>query len=413
MAESKKTTAGLRGADWDPAKQPDGMCLEALIVQTEDGASLRGVLYSLGDETTVVTLQHPREAITTHYMVPELLAGGVAVYLQFPRMVGNDIRLEHERALFDVAASVRMLRERGYDKVLLLGNSGGAGLFTFYLQQANAAPADRITLSPGGRPTGLMEANLPTADGLILLSPHMGQGVLCLMGLDPSVIDESDPLSIASKLSPFMPQNGYKRPPTSASYSVDFQADYRTAQIARCERIDAAAREQIERRLASRKKIKAGDGSPMDQIISAHTPIFNVWRTDADLRSWDLSIDPSDRPYGSLWGTNPFASNWGSVGFGRVCTAESWLSTWSGLSSNASMAKCAPGVNQPVMLVRYAGDQTVFPQDARNMLNSFASADKEPHVFPGDHHGRAVGSDGEAGREMAGQAIRDWIKERF
>ena len=116
-AWQRKRQLPLRGADWDPAKLPEGMRQEAIIVRTEDGASVRGLLYSLGGETTAVTLQHPREAIATHYMVPELLAGGVAVYLQFPRMVGNDIRLEHERALFDVAASVRMLKGRSYEKV--------------------------------------------------------------------------------------------------------------------------------------------------------------------------------------------------------------------------------------------------------------------------------------------------------
>ena len=150
MAESKKTTAGLRGADWDPAKLPEGMRQEAIIVRTEDGASVRGLLYSLGGETTAVTLQHPREAIATHYMVPELLAGGVAVYLQFPRMVGNDIRLEHERALFDVAASVRMLKGR-LRKVLLLGNSGGAGLLpsTFNRRTPHLRIASRAVRAGG------------------------------------------------------------------------------------------------------------------------------------------------------------------------------------------------------------------------------------------------------------------------
>jgi hypothetical protein len=43
-------------------------------------------------------------------------------------------------------------------------------------------------------------------------------------------------------------------------------------------------------------------------------------RTDADLRSVDLSIDPNDRPYGSLVGHRPDLTNYGLLGFGRLST---------------------------------------------------------------------------------------------
>ncbi len=49
-------------------------------------------------------------------------------------------------------------------------------------------------------------------------------------------------------------------------------------------------------------------------------------------------LDPSDRAYGSLWGTRPDWINYGAVGFGRVVSPEAWLSTWSALSSNATVA---------------------------------------------------------------------------
>ncbi|MEM7111895.1 MAG: alpha/beta hydrolase [Chloroflexota bacterium] len=412
MAEKKSSRAGLRGADWNPAELPQDMVQQSLIARTQDGATVRGVLYCLGGEETAVLAAHPRESINTHYLVPAMLKAGVAVYLQAPRSIGNDIRLEHERALYDVAAGMSLLQERGYSKIVFLGNSGGAGLLTFYLQQANTPQNGRITHSPGGRPTKLETAVLPPADGLILVSPHLGQGMLLLNEIDPSVTDESDALSINPKLSPFMPQNGFKRPPQSSQYSTDFQEAYRAAQKERCARIDAIAKDQIARRMASRKKIKDGKANPMERVIGMHTPIFTVWRTDADLRNWDTSIDPSDRPYGSLWGPNPFASNWGSIGFGRVCTAESWLSTWSGLSSNAAMLKCAPAVTQPTLMIRYTADATVFPADAAAMLAAIGAENKESHVFPGDHHGHAVG-DGEAGRGPAAETITHWLQQHF
>ena len=89
------------------------------------------------------------------------------------------------------------------------------------------------------------------------------------------------------------------------------------------------------------QRLKAARSRP-DAILAAYSPIFQVWRTDADPRCFDLSLEPSDRAYGSLWGANPIVSNYGSVGFGRVCTPESWLSNWSALSSNASMERARP-----------------------------------------------------------------------
>mgnify|MGYP000993769632 CR=1 FL=1 len=93
---------------------------------------------------------------------------------------------------------------------------------------------------------------------------------------------------------------------------------------------------------------------------AAHAPLFTIWRTDADLRAWDLALDPSDREVGGLWGRDPFASNWGSVGFARIVTPESWLSTWSGISSQASFERCGPEVTVPTLLIEYTGDQAAF-----------------------------------------------------
>ena len=57
-----------------------------------------------GGEKTVVCSMHPREMVVVSYMVPEILKGGCALWIQGPRTVGNDLRLEHETALLDLAA---------------------------------------------------------------------------------------------------------------------------------------------------------------------------------------------------------------------------------------------------------------------------------------------------------------------
>ena len=131
------------------------------------------------------------------------------------------------------------------------------------------------------------------------------------------------------------------------------------------------------------------------------------------MRNFDLSLDPSDRAYGSLWGGDPFTSNLGSVGFARVCSPESWLSTWSGLSSNATLAKTAPGITQPTLLVEYTGDPACFPSVIREIYSAVGSSDKRHERVRGDHHGRALTADEEPGRYIAGRLLQAWLREKY
>lgn len=247
-------------------------------------------------------------------------------------------------------------------------------------------------------------------DGLIFVSTHLGQGRLLMNGIDPSVVDEADPLKTDAALNPFSPANGFSG--KGASYAADFVERYRAAQVERVRRLDEQAREMVARRRAARKRLKDG-GTQSDRIEAAHTPIFTVWRTDADLRCWDLSLDPSDRKLGSLWGANPAISNWGSIGFGRVCTADSWLSTWSGLSSNASMERCAPAIEQPTLYIEYTGDASTFPAETDAMFRWIGTSDKSRVKIAGDHHGRPIHPGAPNPRPLVGQAIGEWADEQF
>jgi hypothetical protein len=380
-------------------------------VATQDGAQITGFLYLRGGEKTVVSLMHPRELIATHYLVPDVLMAGCACWVQGSRSVGNDVRLEHEIALFDVAAGLNFLRGAGFDKLALLGNSGGAALFALYIQQSSAEPSQRIAKTPGGRPTKLGEANLPQAERLILVAPHLGPGKLLQNCIDPSVTDESNALAIDASLFAFRKENGFQRPPQSARYAPDFLQRYRAAQRERVARIDASARASIEMRLRARGAAKE-DADLQTRIRGAHTPIFQVWRTDADPRCFDLSLDASDRKWGTVWGNDPIASNFGSIGFGRSCTAESWLSTWSGLSSNASFEKCGAAIEQPTLMIDYTGDNTVFPSDAAAIFAGLRTSDKARRSIRGNHHGQPLAEGEPSGQLAAGQAIQEFLRSQ-
>lgn len=413
-----QATAGFLNTDWNPRDAPPGTITSNVVLRTADQAATGGSLYCPPTATdTVVCVMHPREFMACHYLIPDIVDAGYAAWSQSPRSVGNDLRLEHEFALHDVAAGLQYLRAAGFRRIVLLGNSGGAGLYALYAQQSSLHGARRIARTPGGRPTQLTELDMPVVHGFVMVGPHPGQGALLLNCIDPSVTDENDPLSVDPSLDPLSPANGYAGK-SGTRYSAAFVERYRLAQRARVARIDERARMLIARRHAARQRVKEAAASerqpaPEDRRLAGHTPIFNVWRTDADLRCFDLTLDASDRKFGSLWGADPYASNFGAVGFARQCTPESWLSTWSSLSSNASLAKTAASITQPALVVEYTGDQACFPADVQRIVNALGSREKEHARIRGDHHGRALGADEEPGRLEAGRVLAQWLRTRF
>jgi hypothetical protein len=381
---------------------------------TADGATVRGVLATVPGARTVVCLMHPRQDVTHHALVPLLLQAGAAVWTQGSRSPNNDLNLVHEQALLDVAAGQVFLRER-FDDVVVLGHSGGGPLFAYYLEQA--AAFDRIGATPGGRPVDLAGAEMPVADGAIFLAPHPGQGKLLLACIDPSVADESDPMSVIPELDPWNPANGFAQPPASSSYSPDFLAEYRAAQRARVEQLDAFARESLAATAAARKTHEV-TGAAVDRRRALAPTIMTVFRTDADPRTVDLSLDPSDRPYGSLFGRRPDLIDYGQVGFGRLATPEAWLSTWSGLSSYADFVRCAPGVTVPTLFLELTGDQAAFPADSARMIAALGTApipggDLTAAKVRGLHFGAALAPGEPTGNELAAAEIATWLAKRF
>lgn len=406
-----KPLAGLRGAQWDPARLPTDMIASVHTLTTVDGANITGYLYRRGGERAVCCLMHPREILATHYLVPELLEAGAAVWVQGSRNPGNDLRLEHELALLDVDAGTAFLKDRGYEQLILVGNSGGGGLYAFYTEQANLPPSHRETHTPAGRPVKLSEAPMARPDLLVLVAPHPGQGLLLMNSLDPSVTDELDPLSLDPALFPFATENGFYR--DGATYAPEFIDRYRAAQRARVDRIDQAARDMVSARMEARARMKAGEASVQEQLMAGWQHIFEVPRTDADLRNWDLSLDPTDRTLGSLWGRDPLKTNMNGVGFGKVCTPESWLSTWSGLSSKAGVLRCAPVIDQPTFVVRYTADACVFPEEIAAIFDALGTSDKDQVSIRGTHHGQPLAAGEPSGQALAGEAIRGWLQDRL
>ena len=102
-----------------------------------------------------------------------------------------------------------------------------------------------------------------------------------------------------------------------------------------------------------------------------------IYRTLANPAYLDLSIDPSNRRMGSIFSPgDPIIGNYGPLGLARVMTPRAWLSTWSGLSSQADLPDTIAGVTVPTLIVYADGDSDIFPAEQQELLAKSGAADK-------------------------------------
>jgi hypothetical protein len=414
------------GPPFDFRRPPERAAVEPVDLRAADFRRFRALWWTPAAEprpAVAVVVMHPRVDFTRHYAVPRLVAGGVGVLAACSRNPNNDLDTVHEDLLLDVGAAIDFCRERGARKVLLLGNSGGGSLFTFYQAQA-ALPADkRIARTPAGRPTRLPQTTLSPADGLMLIAAHRGQGKVLLECIDPSVTDEADPLATDPALDMYDPRNGFKPAPQWSRYAPEFVDRYRNAQRARVERLDQQARALI----AGQRAAVAERSSPgfaarpaAEQLAVARRealqPVMVVYRTMANLHYADNHLDPSPREYGSLLSDRPDLMNLQLLGFARVVTPEAWLSTWSGLSSNADLIANLTRVTVPTLMVHAGRDREVYrATDVEPMVAASSASDRTVHELAGARHyfepdfGAVEAPDVERLMDL----VVPWIQERF
>jgi len=397
-----------------------GFKQDIVRLQAEDGGWSQGILYTSGREKTVVCFMHPRGDFASHYCIPVLTASGYAVFGQRSRWCNHDTACIHEIALADVAAGVGFLRKQGFKNVILVGNSGGGSLYTFYQSQAAIAPPRRLTHTAAGDPYDLNEVDMPEVDGVVMLAAHPGEGKYLMSVIDPSVTDESDPLSCDPSLDMYNPENGYRPAPEPSRYSPQFIERYRASQRTRVARLDAIARQRIADIHAHEALVKRADFShrPLVEQIEIRrrataSKFLTIYRTDANPAFCDLSLEqPSTRHVGSLLGNDPAKTNYQLGGFGAVMTPEAWLSTWSGLSSHGSVVDNLRYIRVPFFIINFTGDCCIFHGEIETMMQSVAAADKEVVHLAADHYG--VAKDGSlAPRDAAAAGLVEWLGKRF
>ena len=365
---------------------------ESIRLVSPDGALVRGVLWTPPAGTpwkTAVILSHPRGDFSVHYACPLLAAAGYAVLGFGTRYMNNDTDCLHELCIVDVKTAHDEMKRRGAQAVVLLGNSGGGSLMA------------------------MAHAETGIGDGWIGMAAHPGEGVFMLQVIDPSVAIEGDPFSTVPELDMYNPDNGWRPWPQPSHYDSQWVQQYRAAQVARVSRIDAVAKASLAESAQAGAQLRVTDRADVLAWRDARrravfTKYLTIYRTLADPAYLDLSIDPDDRPLGSLFAfPDPFDANYGRGGLARTMTARGWLSTWSGLSSHAKLADTMPRVTVPTLLVHPTADTEIRIWQAKEIVDNAGASDVTYVEMKGAPHYL------EGHRQAAFEITVDWLRKRF
>lgn len=357
---------------------------------TQGAVNLEGLLMRPKGvpSSTLLIFMHPASTLQLLPVPRAAVLRGAHVLCAASRYAKNDVALIMEKVVLDLGAYIRHAKDvLGYEKVVLVGWSGGGSLALLYQSQAENPT---IVATPAGDPVDVKGAGLIPADALIFQAAHISRAQLLVENIDPSVRNESDPDDRICEFDIYDPAN-----PNQPPYSADFIAEYRKMQRARIDKTRSWVLDTLER-------LKAKGTEEVERGFVTH-------RTFADPRFLDPTLDPNDRkPHWSYLG-NPETVNTGPVALGRFSTLRSWLSQWSIEDSRADGVACAAHIRAPLLAIENSADDAV-PQPHTGMIyRSAASQDKTFEVIKGGTHYYA-GQPDHLARVVDLQ--RDWLNTR-
>ena len=364
--------------------------------------AVKGVLYTpdAGPAPHVaVLLIHRTSNFLTHLATTELAKRGFMVLAMNPRSDNNEAAVDFEANALDIKSGIEFLRKQpGITKVLLFGHSGGGPATSFYEAVAETGP--KYCQGPNKLVECTNElADLPRADGLILVDAHPGVSVNGLRSLNGALLDERDPGKIDPALDPFSPANGYDA--KAPHYSDDFKTRYFKAQADRMNRL-------IDRAKARLAAMKAGtDPYPDDDVFpivrgegarlmeidpSVHHATLHPQKLIKNDGTIVTQIVQSVRPVGR--GSEKLNAAFGTGT--RLLTIKSFLSAnairakdsmddidW--CSSNNSTPCALKSISAPLLVTAMGAHY--FVRDSEIHYEMAASKDKDFVVIEGATHG--------------------------
>ena len=276
---------------------------------------------------------------------------------------------------------MRWLREEaGVDTVVILGNSGGGSLMGAYLSQATE-PVDRAGRRARRCPDAVLD--LPAADLYVSLNAHPGRPEVLTAWIDPSVTDETDPLSVDPDLDMFDPRHG---PP--------YDADVRRAlprRAARAEpphhRLGAAPSSTAWPRPArgTAPSTCTGSGPTCASPTSPSTrPTASPAATPATRGAPTTGRSPSAAPARSARGCRCGASRHRSARAPRTWPASRCRRWWCSRSPTEACSRATPHA----------------------IHDALAAEDKALELVPGEHYFET------GGRDEVADLVTAWIEAR-
>jgi pimeloyl-ACP methyl ester carboxylesterase len=337
---------------------------------------------------TIYLFMHPSSTLQLLPMPAALVGAGLHVLCAASRYPKNDSGLIMEKVAIDMGAWIRDARVRGYDKVVLVGWSGGGSLSLFYQAEAETPS---ITATPAGDPVDLTRAGLEPADGVIFIAAHLSRAETLTEWLDPSVTDELDPdrrdpeFDIYESACPHQPP-----------YSAEFISRFRVAQVARNRRVTAWCQNWLE-------NLRRRGTGEVERCFVVH-------RTMCDVRWLDPGIDANGRRPGWCYLGDPRTANTSPAGLARYSSLRSWLSQWSYDLSNAKGPKNAARIRKtPVLQVENQADDAVPASHNPAIHAALATPDKEYVRINGATH---YYRNQPAQLQQCIDAVTDWSRRR-
>lgn len=338
---------------------------------------------------TVFVFMHPSSTLNLLPVPTALAERGHHVLCAASRYPKNDSALILEKVVLDLGAWVRWARDvAGYERVVLVGWSGGGSLSLLYQAEAEAPS---ITDTPAGDPVDVVGAGLLAADAVVFIAAHLSRAETLTEWLDPSVVDETDPDSRLPQLDIYAEDPAH-RPP----YDGEFVAAFREAQRERNHRITRWVRRQLE-------GLSSAGGLEQERPFIVH-------RTMCDVRWLDPAVDPNGRRPGWCYLGDPRTANVGPVGLARYTTLRSWLSQWSLAESRGSGVRNAARITHtPVLQIENGADDAVPATYNRLVREALGTPDATYHVIDGATH-YYVGQPGHLAECI--ERIESWCAER-
>jgi pimeloyl-ACP methyl ester carboxylesterase len=402
-----------------------------------DPYTVKGALYRPdggGDPDVGVLLIHRVNNYLGHIAASELARRGFLVLAMNSRFDNNEASVLWERIAIDVKTGVEYLRKQGgVRRVVLFGHSGGAATLSFY--QAVAEKGTAFCEAPGKLTlcSARELADLPKADGLILVDASLGNPVGLLRGLNPAVVEEGDPKRVDPALDPFNPANGFN-PGGRSSYSPEFRKKYHEAQSARMNRLIATAAAAATKLGTDRAPfpdddafliVRASGARLPDEDVVADTATVSPRKLLKNNGSIATQIIRTVRPFAA---PNPLTNGTFESG-ARLLTLKSFLTANAIRSSNAmtGVEWCSTNNSTPCavqqiavpLLVSAMGGNTGI-RDNEWLYEQAASRDKDFFVLEGATHNIEPCTECETRKGEYNNCVRnffnyvrDWINNRF